>query len=101
MIFGKSFEWAENKEKENIQKHRVDFEKAKFVFADPYRLKKYDAEHSFDEVRWKTLGRAGKILLVVYTERGKRVRIISARLATKKERMIYYGQDSGFEIKGW
>jgi uncharacterized DUF497 family protein len=101
MIFGKSFEWSESKERENIRKHRIDFEKAKLVFADPYKLKKYDVEHSVNEARWRVLGRVGRVLLVIYTERGKQVRIISARLATKKERSIYDGQNGIFGIKTW
>lgn len=51
----------------------------------------YDKTHSIDEDRFITIGSIGEILFVVYTERDSRIRMISARLATNKERRIYYG----------
>jgi uncharacterized DUF497 family protein len=101
MIFGKSFEWSESKERENIRKHGIYFEDAELVFDDPYCLKKYDHKHSLSEDRYQILGRVGRLLFVVYTVReNKRIRIISARLATKRERKIY-GQADNIEITGW
>ena len=51
----------------------------------------YDEVHSIEEERYITIGLAGEILFVVYTERRPRIRLISARLATEKERKVYYG----------
>ncbi|GBR73216.1 toxin BrnT [Candidatus Termititenax aidoneus] len=102
MIFNRSFEWAESKERENIRKHGVYFKDAGLVFDDPYCLKRYDCKHSLSENRYQLLGRVGRMLFVVYTLRkNKWIRIISARLATKKERKIYYGQTDKIEITGW
>ncbi len=89
------FEWDVAKEKLNIKKHRVSFEQAAYVFADPFALNKHDDEHSQDEERWILLGKAlnEMILLVVHTYRddnGKEfVRIISARKANQKEKQAY------------
>lgn len=86
------FEWDEGKERINIAKHGIDFVTASHVFLDPDRLEYYDAAHSpAEEDRYITIGYVEEILTVVYTERIKALRIISARVATKKERMIYYG----------
>ena len=51
----------------------------------------YDEVHSIEEERYITIGLAGEILFVVYTERRPRIRLISARFATEKERKVYYG----------
>ena len=86
------FEWDEEKEKINIAKHGIDFETASHVFLDPNRLEYYDAAHSTaGEDRYITIGYIGEVLTVVYTDRTEALRIISARVATKKERMKYYG----------
>ena len=87
------FEWDSEKEVLNIQKHGLDFETAKYVFEDPFLLDLYDEEHSnVLEERYKAIGRAGNmitVLTVIYTER-QRIRIISARVATKREEKNYY-----------
>jgi uncharacterized DUF497 family protein len=89
------FEWNTTKEKINIQKHGVTFEQASYVFADPFALNKYDDEHSKEEDRWIILGKSlnQTLLLVVHTFRDTNgtefVRIISARKATKKEKLAY------------
>ena len=101
MIFGKSFEWSENKERENIRKHKICFADAALVFNDPACLKKSDYKHSLNEDRYQILGRVDRILFVVYALReNERVRLISARLATKAERRIYYGNGI-FNFKAW
>lgn len=69
-----------------MEKHGVDFDTAVKVFFDPNRIEYYDKSHSTDEDRFITIGFAGKILFVVYTERKENVRLISARLATNSER---------------
>lgn len=85
------FEWDELKAEKNLIKHGISFETAAKVFLDINRIEIYDEEHSIDEDRYITIGMAGKVLFVVYTERTPNIRLISARLATEKERRIYYG----------
>ena len=85
------FEWDEEKNKINIQKHGIAFETAAKVFADTNRIEIYDEAHSIDEDRYITIGLAGDILFVVYTERCSGIRMISARLASARERNLYYG----------
>ncbi|MHC6202111.1 BrnT family toxin [Breznakiellaceae bacterium SP9] len=60
----------------------------KEVFTDPFRIEQYDAVHSGTEDRWQTLGKSEDVLFVVYTERGNKNRIISAREADPEERSI-------------
>lgn len=88
------FEWDENKEKINISKHGLDFSTAALVFRDQNRLEWFDELHSDYEDRYITIGEINGIavvLMVVYTERGDAIRLISARKATKRERRMYYG----------
>jgi len=84
------FEWDDEKEQSNVEKHGVDFDTAVKVFFDPNRIEYYDKSHSTDEDRFITIGFAGKLLFVVYTERKENVRLISARIATNSERRRYY-----------
>ena len=84
------FVWDEEKAKANMIKHGVTFEIAARVFFDENRIEYYDEIHSKDEDRYYTIGMAGNILFVVYTERKDAVRLISARLATKSEEVEYY-----------
>ena len=85
------FEWDERKAKQNIRKHGVSFEEAATVFGDQFSITIYDPLHSEDEDRFVILGMSNKnrLLVVVHTERGDKIRIISARKATKKERKQY------------
>ena len=85
------FEWDPAKAATNLRKHGVSFLDAASVFADPLAYTFADPDHSRGEARWITFGKAkGRLLLVVaHVERGYRVRIISAREATKHERKIY------------
>lgn len=85
------FEWDEDKARINFEKHGVLFETAAKVFADENRIEIYDEAHSIDEERYITIGLAGEVLFVVYTERTSNIRLISARVATARERMVYYG----------
>ena len=62
------------------------------VFADEERIEYYDRLHSLEEDRYVVLGCVQGILYVVYTMRGEAARLISARMATPKEREIYYGE---------
>lgn len=84
-----NFIWDEQKEKINFQKHGIHFKTAMRVFLDPNRLVRFDAEHTQEE-RYDVLGRAGKVLFVVCTIREENtIRLISARLATKAEKVRY------------
>ena len=86
-----TFEWEEDKAKANLRKHQVSFEEAWTVFADPLSLTVPDHEHSQREVRYVDIGRSSRdrILVVVYTERGSVIRLISCRRATQAERRTY------------
>jgi uncharacterized DUF497 family protein len=89
------FEWYSEKERLNVEKHGINLETVKKVFDDPFRIEQYDEAHSGIEDRWQTLGMAGEVLLVVYTERAEKIRIITAREATPEEKDIYYGGSKG------
>jgi len=91
-IGGLQFEWDDEKAKINVKKHGIYFEDAARVFLDKNLIDDYDFEHSDEEDRIKIIGKVEKVLVVIYTERVERFRIISARLANKKERNDYYGQ---------
>ena len=83
------FEWDENKNKSNQKKHGIDFNDAKEVFSDTDRTNSEDNRQDYGEKRWTTIGKMYKaIIVVVYTVR-KATRIISARMANKKERLRY------------
>ena len=79
------FEFDSVKDALNRKKHGIDFFTAALVFSDPMRIERLDDSVDTDEERWQTLGKVGKVIFVVYTERGARTRIISARIATKAE----------------
>ena len=86
------FVWDSEKAKINKQKHKIAFEDVALVFFDEHRIEEFDEIHSDDEDRYKIVGKVEKILAVIYTERGDRNRIISARLADKDEEAAYYEQ---------
>jgi uncharacterized DUF497 family protein len=77
------FEWDEDKNRVNIKKHGISFDEVLEVFDDPCFLEGYDFEHSIQEERYYGIGCLNNVLimLVFYTERGNRKRIISARQA--------------------
>jgi uncharacterized DUF497 family protein len=85
------FEWDPAKAAENLTNHGVSFEEAVVVFADPLAKIVQDPDHSSEEHREIIVGHSEKqrLLLVSFTERSPRVRIISARRATKRERQDY------------
>lgn len=90
LINGRPMEWDDDKERINIQKHGLSFSTASKVFDDENRIEFYDEKHSADEERYIVLGLVHKVLFVVYTDRKDATRIISARLATPRERSVYY-----------
>jgi len=88
---GLFFEWDPRKAKRNIALHAVTFDEASTVFRDPLSCTIIDPLHSAGEERYVLTGLSNRnrLLVVVHTERGARIRIISARLATNKERKQY------------
>ena len=90
------FEWDTTKAKQNIRKHKLSFQRAGTIFCDPHAISIFDDEHSKEEERWTTIGRdnGGNLLVVSHTFReidvsSCRIRIISARKATKREEKQY------------
>lgn len=92
------FEWNDEKEKINIEKHGIDFTTAAKIFKDENRIELYDEIHSEFEDRYVTIGTIGGVayvVVVVYTERKEAIRLISARKATNQERRMYYDYSQG------
>jgi len=85
------FEWDPNKAALNPRKHGITFEEASSVFGDSLAFTFQDPSHSAGEYRFLAFGLSarGFLLTVSFADRGKRVRIISARRATRAERKIY------------
>ena len=84
-------EWDPNKATSNLAKHNVSFHEATTVFGDPLALTFPDPDHSHDETRYITIGESiqRQLLIISHTDRGQRIRIISAREVTRQERRIY------------
>jgi len=85
------FEWDFKKAITNLQKHRVNFREAATVFSDELSITIYDPDHSDQEDRFITIGTSDtdRFLMVSHTDRKNRIRIISARELTRKERKEY------------
>jgi hypothetical protein len=85
------FEWDDRKADHNLQKHGVSFQEAATVFYDPLVITFADPDHSGDEDRFIVIGTSaqGRLLMVAHTDRGNRIRIISARTLRPKERRLY------------
>jgi uncharacterized DUF497 family protein len=85
------FEWDTNKAIANLQKHEVSFAEAATVFGDPLSITFPDPDHSINESRFITIGLStnGRIIILSHTDRDERIRIISARKATRKEQRFY------------
>ncbi|QHG16759.1 BrnT family toxin [Nostoc sp. ATCC 53789] len=85
------FEWDQSKAATNLKKHGVSFEEAKTVFGNSLAVIFDDEAHSIDEQREIIIGHSQQnlLLLICFTERSNTIRIISARLATRKEREDY------------
>lgn len=88
-LFG--FEWDSEKARRNRLKHGVSFREAISIFADPWRFTRHDVSHSLDEDRDASIGvtTGGRLVIVFYTYRRDRIRLISARPATWRERRDY------------
>ena len=92
------FEWDETKRWENLRKHGIDFREVYRLFWNA-TLKDYDWEHSESEERYKVLGLLEEeVIFCVYTERGQKRRIVTARKATRAERVLYLMSFLGEEI---
>ena len=85
------FEWDPEKAGSNLSNHGVCFEEAATIFVDALSVTGHDPDHSVGESRLVTFGTssAGRLLVVAHTERRNRIRIISAREATRRERKLY------------
>ena len=89
-------EWDDAKAESNERKHGVSFSEAMTVLGDTLSLTGYDPDHSGEEDRYITMGLSatGRLLVVSHTNRGDKVRIISAREANRRERRDY--EDGSF-----
>ena len=85
------FSWDPKKAAANLRKHGVSFEEATTAFGDPVSITVPDPDHSITEERFLLLGLShlGRLLVVAHSERGVTIRLISARLATRRERRLY------------
>lgn len=85
------FEWDKRKADVNKRKHGVSFDEAQTIFMDALSIIMPDVNHSDDEERWLIIGMSNKnrVLVVSYTERGERIRLISADKASRNERKQY------------
>ena len=90
-----AFEWDDAKAAANWRDHGVSFEYAVKVFQDRFAVERFDDREDYGEERINLLGICdGVILHVTYTERGERIRIISARRANRHEQDDYYRENS-------
>jgi uncharacterized protein len=86
-----TFEWHAKKAARNLVEHCISFEVAREVFDDPAVIDRPDDREDYGEDRYNATGQVkGRILVVTYTLRGRRIRIISARLAEPQERRQYH-----------
>lgn len=85
------FEWDDDKAASNLKKHKISFDEGATIFNDPLVANITDPDHSEDEERFIAMGMSaeGNLLVVVFTERDDRLRIISCRKATKTETKTY------------
>jgi len=85
------FEWDERKACANVKKHGISFHDAATVFGDPFAITFPNPDHSEEEERSITFGlsQSQRLLVVAHTIRGAKTRIISARIMTRREKVIY------------
>lgn len=85
------FEWDDGKAASNLEKHSVCFDDARAVFRDPFAIELFDDREDHGEERYVLIGMAvNGVVVVVYTERDDRYRIISARKAEPNEQRFYH-----------
>jgi uncharacterized protein len=89
------FEWDARKAAANLTRHGISFEEASEIFGDPLTISIGDPDHSIDEDRFISTGlsRRQRLLVVSHVYRGGRIRIITARVATRQERRQYEAQE--------
>jgi len=89
------FEWDEDKAESNRRKHKVTFDEAQTVFLDEFSITVPDTEHSQTEARFRIVGMSDmkRLLVVSFTGRGERMRLISARKARRSEIRDYEEKD--------
>ena len=94
------FEWDPEKAASNLNKHGVGFPEAATVLRDPLSVTFFDPDHSEEEDRFITIGTSidGRLIILSHTDRGEKIRIISARLATRRERKLY--EEGDYEAGG-
>jgi uncharacterized protein len=91
------FEWDDDKAARNLTSHEVSFEEARLVFSDIHAVEMGEDRRGYEEQRFNILGRSGyHLLFVTYTERGDRIRIISARPVERAERNYWIKQNPPF-----
>ena len=85
------FEWNLDKARSNLTKHGVSFDEATTVFGDLLAVTYLDPEHSGDEIRYLTFGHSSqsRLIVVAHTDRDDKIRVISARAMTRKEKKDY------------
>jgi hypothetical protein len=91
------FEWDSTKAASNLRRHVVSFDEATTVFADPLAATRLDPRYEVEERRFVTLGHssAHRLIVVAHVDRGDRIRIITARSATGRERRTYEAGEEG------
>ena len=87
------YEWDDDKNRKNVEKHGIDFETAKRIFDSPI-VSRRDERKDYNEIRYVSIGIIDQVamIVVVHTNRQDRIRLISARPASRRERRIYYEQ---------
>ena len=93
--------WDEAKNQINLNKRHLPLSLGGLVLDDEMRIERHDKEHSTpDQDRWQTIGMAGKVLFMVYTEAGEIPHIVSVRLADTEEKRLYHGERE-LQATGW
>ena len=93
--------WDSKKNQKNINERQLPLSLGGLVLDDEMRIERHDRKHSTpDQDRWQTIGMAGKVLFMVYTEAGEIPHIISVRLADTEEKRLYYGERD-LQAAGW
>lgn len=88
------FEWDDEKARANLAKHQLNFHVAKLAFDDPGAVDEPDETMDYREDRYQLIGMAlGRLVVVIYTQRNSRVRIISARKANQRDERDYARQN--------
>lgn len=86
------FQWDEKKNRENLREHGLSFEDADLVFLSPGKITAETTRPGMSERRWTAVADViGRVLVLVYTPRGKAIRVISFRPANRRERRKYHG----------